>query len=66
MGQVIDIVNETVVMDYIDTPAGAVSYQGRGAAWLLVLASLGETTMFIDNNNCCEGLKSPTRALRRE
>ena len=37
--QVIDIVNETVVMDYIDTPAGAVSYQGRGAAWLLSYAA---------------------------
>ena len=35
----IDIVNETVVMDYIDTPAGAVSYQGRGAAWLLSYAA---------------------------
>ena len=37
--QVIDLVNETVVMDYIDTPAGAVSYQGRGAAWLLSYAA---------------------------
>jgi hypothetical protein len=26
-------------MDYIDTPAGAVSYQGRGAAWLLSYAA---------------------------
>ena len=36
---VIDTVNESVVMDYIDTAAGAVSYSGRGAAWLLAYAS---------------------------
>jgi hypothetical protein len=36
---VIDIVNETVVMDYTDSASGAVSYDGRGAARLLSYAS---------------------------
>ena len=28
---VIDIVNESVVMDYVTTPGAAVSFEGRGA-----------------------------------
>jgi hypothetical protein len=36
---VIDIVNESVVMDYVNTASGAVSYGGRGASWLLEYAS---------------------------
>jgi hypothetical protein len=36
---VIDTVNESVVMDYVDSASAAVSYEGRGAAWLLSYAS---------------------------
>eukprot|EP01052_Picozoa_sp_SAG31_P032191 SAG31_NODE_3505_length_4187_cov_2.714286_2_plen_304_part_00 len=36
---VIDIVNESVVMDYTRDAASAVSYEGRGAKWLLSYAS---------------------------
>ena len=36
---VIDTVNESVVMDYVDMASGAVSFEGRGAAWLLSYAA---------------------------
>ena len=36
---VIDTVNESVVMDYVASASEAVSYEGRGAAWLLSYAA---------------------------
>ena len=36
---VIDTVNESVVMDYVASASEAVSYEGRGAAWLTRLLS---------------------------